>query len=79
MRSMTVRSCSGSKTWLVARPEILRITIPGAFLALNCENQPHAFGTGSNKVANRVGHRAENLLFVQRIGRVLRIVTVLFP
>jgi hypothetical protein len=24
----------------VARPLILRITIPGAFLALNCENQP---------------------------------------
>ena len=34
---------------------------------------------GINKVANRVGHRAENLLFVQRIGRVLRIVPVLFP
>jgi hypothetical protein len=33
----------------------------------------------SNKVANRVGHRAENLLFVQPIGRVLRIVPVLFP
>jgi hypothetical protein len=29
----------------VARPLILRITITGAFLALNCENQPHAFGT----------------------------------
>ena len=30
----------------VARPLILRITISGAFLALNCENQPHGFGTG---------------------------------
>jgi hypothetical protein len=26
----------------VARPLIIRITIAGAFLALNCENQPHA-------------------------------------
>jgi hypothetical protein len=30
----------------VARPLILRITISGTFLALNCENQPHGFGTG---------------------------------
>jgi hypothetical protein len=29
----------------VARPLILRITITGAFLGLNCENQPHALGT----------------------------------
>jgi hypothetical protein len=29
----------------VARPLIIRITISGAFLALNCENQLHAFGT----------------------------------
>ena len=30
----------------VARPLILRITISGAFVALNCENEPHGFGTG---------------------------------
>jgi hypothetical protein len=41
--------------------------------------QQYAEPVGINKVANRVGHRAENLLFVQRIGRVLRIVPVLFP
>jgi hypothetical protein len=29
-------------TAAVARPLIIRITIAGAFLALNCENQPHA-------------------------------------
>jgi len=29
----------------VARPLIMRITIAGAFLALNCANQPHAGGT----------------------------------
>jgi hypothetical protein len=29
----------------VARPLIIRITISAAFLALNCENQPHVFGT----------------------------------
>ena len=31
---------------VVARPLILRIAISEAFLALNCENQPHSFGTG---------------------------------
>jgi hypothetical protein len=29
----------------VARPLIVRITIAGAFLALNCENRPDACGT----------------------------------
>src|ERR1700727_3981907 len=34
--------------------------------------QQYAEPVGLNKVDNRVGHRVENLLFVQRIGRVLR-------